>query len=56
LKLEEAERILVELKEKSGYVDWNKGERKEHFGLIGKRVEGKGELRWKDTSTTILRI
>jgi len=45
LKLEEARSILAGLKEKSEFVDWNKGERKEHFGLIGKRVEGKEELK-----------
>ncbi|MEA2074201.1 MAG: hypothetical protein U9O85_00435 [Euryarchaeota archaeon] len=43
--IKEARRILSELKEKSEFVDWNKGERGEHFGLIGKRVEGKEKLR-----------
>ena len=45
LGIKEARRILSELKEKSEFVDWNKGERGEHFGLIGKRVEGKEKLR-----------
>jgi AAA+ ATPase superfamily predicted ATPase len=45
LKLEEARRILVELKEKSEFVDWNKEERLEHFGLIAKRLEDKENLR-----------
>lgn len=44
LKLGEARRILLELKEKSKYVDWNKGERVEHFGLIAKKLEGKENL------------
>ena len=45
LKLEEARRILVELKEKSEFVDWNKEDRQEHFGLIAKRLEEKENLR-----------
>jgi len=56
LKLEEARRILSELKEKAEYVDWNKGERVEHFGLIGKRVEGKEELKEEGYLCQILRI
>ena len=35
----------MELKEKVGHVNWNKGERQEYFGVIGKRVEGKENLR-----------
>ncbi|HJH27411.1 MAG TPA: hypothetical protein C5S37_11790 [Methanophagales archaeon] len=42
--IKEARRILSELKEKAEFVDWNKGERHEYFGVIGKRVEGKENL------------
>ena len=45
LGTKEARRIAMELKEKSEFVDWNKGEREEHFGVIAKRVEGKEKLR-----------
>jgi AAA+ ATPase superfamily predicted ATPase len=45
LKLEEARMILAELKEQSEFVDWNKEERREHFGLIAKRLEEKENLR-----------
>jgi len=45
LQLGEARRILSELKGKSEFVDWNKGERVEHFGLIAKRLERKEKLR-----------
>ena len=45
LKLEEARRILAELKEKSEFVNWNIEERVEHFGLIAKRMGGKEELK-----------
>jgi len=45
LELGEASRILAGLEEKAENVDWNNEIRKEHFGLIGKRVEGKANLR-----------
>ena len=45
LRIKETRRIVTELKKKSEFVDWNKGERQEHFGLIAKRVEGKEKLR-----------
>ena len=45
LQLGEASRILAGLEEKSESVDWNNENRKEHFGVIGKRVEGKANLR-----------
>lgn len=38
-------KILEKLKEQSKYVEWNNGIRKEYFGIIGKRIEGKDELR-----------
>ncbi len=37
--------ILAELKKKSRYVDWNTHKRKEHFGVIAKKIEGKERLR-----------
>ena len=45
LGIEEARRILTELEGKSKFVDWNKRERQEHFGLIAKRLEGKEKLK-----------
>ncbi len=45
LELERARGILAELEEKSKFVDWNKGTRTEHFGLIAKRLEGKEKLK-----------
>jgi hypothetical protein len=36
--------MLGELEGKSRFVDWNKGERVEYFGLIAKRLEGKERL------------
>ncbi len=46
LQLGEASRILAGLEEKSESVDWNNHEnRKGHFGVIGKRIEGKANLR-----------
>jgi len=44
LKEETARRILEKLKQKSKYVDWHKDKRKEHYGLIAKQVENKGNL------------
>ncbi len=38
-------KIIEELKEKAGYVKWNNDERKEYFGVIAKRVEGRDALR-----------
>lgn len=45
LKEKQAKSILGELKEKSGFVRWNNGKRKEFFGLIAKRIENKKKLR-----------
>jgi AAA+ ATPase superfamily predicted ATPase len=45
LKFRDAFAILAELKNKSGYVDWNTSKRKEHFGRIAKKVEEKDTLR-----------
>jgi hypothetical protein len=33
------------LKEKSKYVEWNIGKRKEYFAIFAKRIEGKDALR-----------
>ena len=45
LKQGEAEKVLVELKDKSRYVLWNNDTRKEFFGLLGRKIENKEELR-----------
>ena len=45
LKFKDALDILAELRTKSGYVDWNTNKRKEHFGLIAKKITGKETLR-----------
>ena len=45
MRIEEARRFLAELEDRSEFVDWNKGERIEHFGLIAKRLEGKEKLK-----------
>ncbi|MCK5040077.1 MAG: ATP-binding protein [Candidatus Aenigmarchaeota archaeon] len=37
--------ILEKLKQKSYYVQWRDESRKEHFGLIARKIEGKDELR-----------
>ena len=43
LKEKEARKILEELKEKSNFVEWER--KKEYFGLVGKKVLGKENLR-----------
>ena len=45
LKFKDALAIIAELKNKSGYVDWNLNKRKEYFGVIAKKIEGKERLR-----------
>jgi len=45
LKEKEVKRIIEKLKEKSKFVDWNLNKRKEFFGLIGKKIENKKDLR-----------
>ena len=40
-------KILEELKEKANYVDWNKKARKEHFGIVARKIENKENLRKK---------
>jgi AAA+ ATPase superfamily predicted ATPase len=47
LSRRQAEVVLGELSEKSRHVDWNNAARTEYFGIIGKRIEGKDELREK---------
>ncbi len=44
LKEETARHILYKLKQKSKYVDWHKDKRKEHYGLIAKKLENKDNL------------
>ena len=36
---------LTELEEKSKFVDWNKRERQEHFGLIAKKIRGERKIK-----------
>ena len=43
LELEEVSRIMMELKEKAEYVNWDKGERVEHFGLKGLESDCEGK-------------
>ena len=45
LSLADCRRILGKLNEKSTFVQWNMGIRKEYFGLIAKKIEGKQRLR-----------
>lgn len=45
LKEKQARKILEELKEKSKSVDWNNNNRREFFGLIAKKLQGKEKLR-----------
>ncbi|MBC2698712.1 MAG: ATP-binding protein [ANME-2 cluster archaeon] len=45
LKHGEAGKILAELADKSGYVQWNNDTRKEYYGILGRKIENKEELR-----------
>lgn len=45
LKLADARKILSELKEKAKSVQWRNEGRKEYFGVMAKKLEGKTELR-----------
>ncbi|KAF5412215.1 MAG: hypothetical protein C5S43_02245 [Candidatus Methanocomedens sp.] len=45
LSLKQAEDILIDLEEKSNFIDWNNDVRKEHFGLIAKTISDKDILR-----------
>ena len=45
LKQKESGKILAELADKSRYVQWNNDNRIEHFGILGRKIENKGELR-----------
>lgn len=47
LTLKQAGKILLDLQEMSKFVDWNNNVRKEHFGLIAKKITGKDKLRAK---------
>jgi hypothetical protein len=42
---EGAEHILSDLEDKTSFVRWNNETRKEHFGIVAKKVEGKEKLR-----------
>lgn len=41
----EAKNVLNELMEKSRFVEWNSGKRKEYFGIFGKKIGNKLKLR-----------
>ena len=45
LDVRAAGKILADLEEKSKFVQWNRGERREYFGLVAKRIKGKEPLR-----------
>jgi AAA+ ATPase superfamily predicted ATPase len=45
LNLKEARGILTKLEEKSKVVEWCNEERKEHFGIIAKKIKEKEKLR-----------
>lgn len=45
---EGAEQILSDLEDKSSFVRWNNETRKEHFGIVAKKVEGKEKLRQRE--------
>ena len=40
-----ATRVLANLKKKSGFVQWNNGSRREYYGLVAKKIDGKEVLR-----------
>ncbi|KXB01245.1 hypothetical protein AKJ43_03535 [candidate division MSBL1 archaeon SCGC-AAA261D19] len=42
-----AERILDSLKNKAPLLKWYNGKRKEYYGVVGKTIEGKENLREK---------
>jgi len=45
LSLNDCRRLLDKLKDKSTFVPWNGGIRKEYFGLVAKKIEDKERLR-----------
>jgi len=45
LSRKDAEKLIIALKEKTGYVDWNINKRKEYFAIFAKKIEGKAALR-----------
>ncbi len=45
ISYEKALKLIDNLKQKSKHVDWNHGARKEHFGIIAKKLGGKERLR-----------
>ncbi|MBE0523230.1 MAG: ATP-binding protein [Methanosarcinales archaeon] len=47
LTLKQAENILLDLQEKSKFVGWNNDERKEHFGIVARKITDKAALRAK---------
>jgi len=45
LSYNDARKIFSDLKEKSRFVQWNNGMRKEYFGLVAKSIGGKKKFR-----------
>jgi len=45
LSKKDADRVLKDLKRKAPLVQWNNTERREHFGIIAKKIEAKEDLR-----------
>lgn len=45
LKLADARKIIGGLKGKAKFVQWRNDDRKEHFGIMAKRIDGKSELK-----------
>ena len=41
----DAGRVLADLKKKSGYVQWKNDSRREYYGVVAKKIEGKERLR-----------
>jgi hypothetical protein len=45
LRLNDAERVLRELMGKSGFVNWNNGERKEYFNIVARKIKCRDQLK-----------
>ena len=41
----QAQRIILDLKEKAKSIPWRREERKEHYGVVAREIEGKEDLR-----------
>lgn len=47
LSIKDAREIIEELKEKAEYVQWKNGRRREYFGIVARKIDGKDKLREK---------